>query len=91
MKVALGTRIVALCRRFGVGSLLQHGEDDMSAEKMRTQGLGRFVDYDKSGAVSLRASEFLRSEEGKKQLDHARELRKAAFGPTLTQDEKESI
>jgi hypothetical protein len=47
----------------------------MSAVKMRTQGLGRFMDYDKSGAVSLRASEFLRSDEGKKQLEHARELR----------------
>jgi hypothetical protein len=50
------------------------GERRMSAKPKHSQ-LGRFVTYDKSGAVSLRVSEFLRSDEGRRQLNNARELR----------------
>lgn len=48
----------------------------MSALKQRfAGGNGRFVEYSKSGAVSVRLNEFLRSDAGKQQLKTAKELR----------------
>jgi hypothetical protein len=41
----------------------------------RHQASGRFVEYDRSGAVSVRVLDFLRSDTGKDQLKSAREMR----------------
>lgn len=51
----------------------------------REPASGRFVDYDKSGAVSVRVLDFLRSDAGKDQLKTAREMRdhSHAAGTTL--------
>lgn len=47
----------------------------MSTASKRSGTLGRFIQYDKSGAVSVRVREFLRSDTGKEQLKIAKELR----------------
>lgn len=41
----------------------------------RDQNSGQFVEYDKSGAVSVRVLDFLRSDTGQHQLKIAKELR----------------
>jgi hypothetical protein len=56
---------------------------NMSSSAKRSQS-GRFVTYDKSGGVSLKVSEFLRSDEGKRQLSNAKELRILTNTPGIT-------
>lgn len=51
----------------------------MSAAK-RPETLGRFIQYDKSGAVSVRVNDFLRSDSGREQLKTAKELRDRSSG-----------
>lgn len=64
-------------------------ENRMSAVK-RSDTLGRFIQYDKSGAVSVRVNDFLRSDSGKEQLKAAKELRdrSSLAGKPVTQTKK---
>lgn len=55
----------------------------------RDQNSGQFVEYDKSGAVSVRVLDFLRSDTGKHQLKIAKELRSQSPNPPhVTTDKK---